>query len=297
MRMDTVTKGKVYGTDQATPYACQACGSSSQPHLCYFKSGYPIRRCNECGLGSTGLSVNFDPTGIYSKDYFSGGHSDGYADYVGSEPVLRKEFRSALRHLNTAGRRDGKLFEIGCAYGFFLLEALRTFQVSGVEMCEEAAAHCRARGLDVSTGIADEAEFARKGLFDVVVMLDVIEHLADPWQVLRLAHRHLNPGGHLLITTGDWDSLASRVMGPSWRLMTPPQHVFFFSRKNMHTILARAGFRILEFTRPGKLVPVNLALYQMSRMLGAKPRTVPFLNNVGLPINLLDAMRVIAVRE
>jgi SAM-dependent methyltransferase len=295
--LSSTAEGHMQGTDQRTAYACQACGSSSEPRLCYRKSGYPIRRCNECGLGSTGLSADFDPTGIYSRGYFSGGQNDGYADYPGSEPVLRKEFRSALRRLKAAGRSDGKLFEIGCAYGFFLLEATRTFQVSGIEMCEEAADHCRRRGLDVSTGFAAEEELARKGPFDAVVMLDVIEHLPDPWHVLCLAHRHLSPGGHLMITTGDWESIASRVMGPSWRLMTPPQHVFFFSRKNIHTILARAGFRVLELTRPGKLVPVNLALYQMLRILGVKPRTFPLLNNVGIPINLFDAMCVIAVRE
>ena len=69
-------------------------------------------------------------------------------------------------------------------------------------------------------------------------MLDVIEHLRDPAETVRLLVEALAPRGLLVITTGDWGSLCGRLMGRHWRLMTPPQHLFFFSKSN----LAALGF-------------------------------------------------------
>ncbi|MCX6621635.1 MAG: class I SAM-dependent methyltransferase, partial [Acidobacteria bacterium] len=211
---------------------CPACGSSAPPEHLYRKWGYPIRRCL-CGLGSTGLDANFDPGLLYSKDYFNGSRKDGYADYIGSRSILQREFQQTLRVLAEFGVTGGKLLEIGCAFGIFLETARQRFEVSGIEVCPEAAVHCRQRGLKVQTGAATGERIARDGPFDVIVMLDVIEHLPDPLDVVRAVGTELRPGGHLLITTGDWGSLVSRLMGSSWRLMTPPQHVYFFTRQTL----------------------------------------------------------------
>jgi 2-polyprenyl-3-methyl-5-hydroxy-6-metoxy-1,4-benzoquinol methylase len=289
-------------TAQATETAtrvlghCPACGGTAEPQLLYRKWGYPIKRCPDCGLGSTEIN-GFDVNGIYTSDYFSGAQKDGYADYPGSEATLRREFRSTLRSLELSGRSSGRLLEIGCAYGFFLIEARRTFEVSGVEACEEAAKFCRSRGLEVIAGSADAETINSTDTVDVIVMLDVIEHLPDPLNTLQLMNRRLNPGGCVLITTGDWESVLSRVMGSSWRLMTPPQHLFFFSKNTLAKVLARAGFRIIEFSRPTKLVPVSLILFQLARVFGMKPRARSWMQGTALPVNLFDAMRVIAVKE
>jgi hypothetical protein len=115
-------------------------------------------------------------------------------------------------------------------------------------------------------------------------------------EVLRIANRNLNTGGHILISTGDWDSVFSRLMGSAWRLMTPPQHLFFFSHQTIHSILLRAGFRVVHFSRPTKFVPLSLVLFQFTRMMGLPSRTVSFLGRWPLPINLFDAMQVIAIK-
>jgi SAM-dependent methyltransferase len=275
---------------------CPACGFLDAPKLKYHKAGYQILRCVRCGLGRTALDPGFDPATIYSQDYYQGNQADGYADYLGSERVLRREFHTVVEALLQLGRRDGNLFEIGCAYGFFLLEAQKHFTVRGIEVSTYAAVHCRSQGLDVTTGLLTDEVLGRYGPVDVVVMLDVIEHLTDPLEVLQLAQRNLRAGGHILITTGDWGSALSRLMGSSWRLMTPPQHLFFFSRRTMELILARAGFRIVQLSRPSRRVPLSLALFQLSRVLGLRPRTIDFLGRWAIPINLFDAMRVIAVK-
>ena len=125
------------------------------------------------------MNRDFRPDEIYSDGYFSGGTWDGYSDYVSSEPVLRSEFRRVLDEMQRLGCSSGNLLEIGCAYGFFLAEARKHFDVNGIEVCDSAAEFCRSRGLNVLTGPADEALIGHRGPYDAVVMLDVIEHLPE----------------------------------------------------------------------------------------------------------------------
>jgi SAM-dependent methyltransferase len=274
---------------------CLVCGTAGLAPL-YRIRDVPVVRCTACGLGRALSSPDFDPTSIYNQSYFQGGQAEGYANYQGSRDVLVAEFRRVLRDLASAGASDGRLLEIGCAYGFFLDEARASFQVSGVELAPEAVAACRARGLDVVRE-ADDAFYRSRAPFDVVVMLDVIEHLQAPDEVLRTVHRHTRPGALMVITTGDFGSLAARLLGRRWRLMTPPQHLWFFTERSLARLLEQRGFHVLRTTRPWKLVPLHLMAYQLCRYLGSQDwvRRVRIPGSV--PVNLFDAMRVIAVRN
>jgi SAM-dependent methyltransferase len=245
----------------------------------------------------TQLPEDFSAAGIYDETYFQGGQADGYSDYIGSEAVLRGEFRAAVQALRKAGGSTGKLLELGCAYGFFLAEASAHFDVQGIEVCESAVRFCRTRGFDVEQGTLTAEYVDSRAPFDAVVMLDVVEHLLEPDKVMELVSTAMKPGGNLLLTTGDWDSALSRIMGRNWRLMTPPQHTFFFSPRTMSAMLARIGFDVIECRKPWKKVPFGLTIYQLGRILGmSRP---PRLSGIhfGIPINLFDAFRLVATRR
>jgi SAM-dependent methyltransferase len=277
------------------PQACLACQAVAVPQFVFNIKGFPILRCSSCGLGWTVTPAGFDPTSIYTRGYFQGEQADGYADYQGSRAELAAEFRRLLQDITAAGKPTGRLLEVGCAYGFFLDAARDSFEVSGVEVAEDAAAACQARGLDVVQH-ADEAFYTRRGPFDLVVMLDVIEHLMKPDEILRDLHKYMQTGALLVITTGDFGSLLSRIMRRQWRLMTPPQHLWYFTPDAITRLLTRHGFQVEQITYPAKQVPLGLITYQVARYFGLQR-----LAKGGPPgsilVNLQDAMRIIARRD
>lgn len=283
------------GPATALPLPCPACGGPTPQRLLWHKHGCAILRCEHCGLGRT-ETAGFDPEAYYTDGYFSGAHEDGYADYRGAEPVLRREFARTVDFVRRF-RDGGRLIEAGCAYGFFLAEAARHFDVAGVEIAADAAEFCRDRGLDVITGVIAPDTLDRLGTPDVVVMLDVIEHLPAPEETLGLVAERLAPGGIVVITTGDFGSAVARLTGRRWRLMTPPQHLWFFTVESLRRLAAAHGLVAESVDHPWKTVPASLVLYQLGRLTGLGPRTmsgtVPAAGRLGLPVNLFDAMRVV----
>jgi SAM-dependent methyltransferase len=276
---------------------CPVCEGQTDHKLVYIKNGFEIVRCTICGLGATILPEGFDPASIYDQGYYQGGHSDGYADYTAAEPVLRREFAQSLRCLRKHGPATGSLLEIGCAYGFFLLEASAHFSVRGLEVSSHAVAAAQSRGLDVANRSLAEHFLWHPEPVDAVVMLDVVEHLDQPLALLREAISHLKPDGAIMISTGDWNSLLAKAMGRRWRLMTPPQHLYFFSPRTLSTLLEHAGCEIVHISKPWKTVPIGLMAYQIGARTGIRWRALERVQSVGLPVNLFDAFRVIARRK
>ncbi len=272
---------------------CEACGYTGTPREVYAVKGWPILRCERCGLRWTDAR-GLDAASIYTEEYFQGGVPDGYFDYLGSERLLRDEYEARLalirRHC-----RSGRLLEVGCATGGFLEIARKAFEVQGLDVSEFAANEARRKGLDVSCGtLLDSATLDLDPPCDVIALFDTIEHLPEPAATLERAQARLSPGGTLVLSTGDAESPLARITGKRWRLMTPPQHLWFFGKKSLTTLLERLGFEVLAVEYPWRKVPISLAWYQLFR--GAVGSLPDALGRLVLPVNLFDTMTVIARR-
>lgn len=270
---------------------CPACAEPTDHECLFSKNDCDILQCTKCGLARADAK-GFNPNHYYTSDYFSGVHADGYSDYRGAEPVLRREFAQSVKFIRKF-QPAGRLLEIGCAYGFFLEEARPFYDVAGIEIAEPAADFCRQRALNVLTGVPDEIKLSRLGPMDVIVLLDVIEHLPDSQETLALCGRYLNPGGIIVITTGDFGSVYARLSGPRWRLMTPPQHLWFFNSESMRELSRSLGLKLEACDHPWKLVPLSLIGFQIRRMLGLRRSNAGHSSHIGIPVNMFDAMRCV----
>jgi SAM-dependent methyltransferase len=275
---------------------CPICGAREAQSFAFSKWSVDIMECLECGSASAAVPIDFNPEEIYTESYFQGGQKDGYGDYASAEQVIRREFRSSLRQLERSGVRKGRLLEIGSAYGFFLREAEPDFQGIGIEVSSDAREYGRRMGVNLFASISDSEVIGGKP-YSALVLLDCIEHLEDPYETLRSASQLLGDQASILITTGDWGSFFARKTKSHWRLMTPPQHLHFFTREGMERLLSRIDFEIVSFEHPGRLIPIGLAAYQAFERLGLPLQVPKRLNRLGLPLNLFDCMRVVARRK
>jgi SAM-dependent methyltransferase len=278
---------------------CVACGQTTTHRLLFMKNECDIFRCDRCGLGSSIPRAHVDYEAIYNGGYFIGGAAVGYADYPSTEAVLRSEFRQSLSVLRKLRPRARTLLEIGSAYGYFLDEAKHFFQCTGVEYSAAAAAQARARGLRVIHAAVTPEVIEPLGQFDIITMFDTIEHLPNAADVIALCAKHLSSDGLLMMTTGDFGSVYARASGKSWRLMTPPLHIFYFTRASMEEISARNGLQVVSFEHPWKIVPLSLIIFQLPTLFGFSTRfRAPSLaSRVGVPVNLYDAMRIVLRKQ
>src|SRR5260221_305403 len=207
---------------------CGICGGRGK--RVRFKYGYPILLCQSCGnafVPRALIPANLEE--IYSKGYFEGEQGTGYPGDLADAPLITKNFEDRLRSLESLPVKGRRLLDVGAAYGLFLGAAKsRGWNASGVEIAPDCALEAsRISGAEVLCG--DFATMPLSGAFDVIVMLDVIEHLRDPVASLRRAHELLSPEGYLVVDTGDIETPWAHVFRNRWHFLDHPPHHFYLS--------------------------------------------------------------------
>jgi SAM-dependent methyltransferase len=209
-----------------------------------------LTECSGCGLIVRNPQPSREEVGaFYGHDYFVGLERDsiGYSGYVDLRDQLRDEAKVRLNFLKELlpELSPGTLLDVGCATGDFLEVAReRGWRTQGVELAAFAADNARNKGLDVILGTLNDV--GGENRFDLITLLDVIEHLSDPLIDLMTCHRLLRTGGYLAINTPNATSLHRWLAGGKWwGFQQSAEHLFYFSRKTLAAFLERAGFSVI----------------------------------------------------
>ena len=161
-------------------------------------------------------------------------------------PSLCTAADAECRHLPLLPAGGGRLLDVGCGNGGFLMLARQAgWQVEGLDFDAGAVQAARSRGLEVHHG-GIEALSARSACYDVITLCHVIEHVHDPITTLRRLHALLKPGGMLWLDTPNLASLGAARFGQHWRDLDPPRHLVLFTPESLRGALAKAGFRNVE---------------------------------------------------
>jgi SAM-dependent methyltransferase len=231
---------------------CALCGQS-EAEIVFRKFGLFISRCTYCGLVFANPRLpREDIAKRYSADYFYGEYlpAQGVRDGKYDLAFFDRRYAPILHLIAHAIQPPGTLFEVGVGAGFFLKAAERAgWKVSGIEFSAEAAQFATAElGLEVKRERA-ELMILDAGCFDVVVMFDVLEHLSDPLGVLASVRQALRPGGLAVISTPNLNALSKFFLGSDWAVLSPAEHLYYFTEATLTRALQKAGYQKLEFIR------------------------------------------------
>lgn len=232
---------------------CTLCGSSEKDLVCRSSDvvhGVPgsfiYVRCRHCGL------VYLDPRPApqemhkyYPPDY------GAYKRAIEDERFLLMRYvrrRKVARRCADIVRLEqpGRILDVGCSTGIFLAEMrMRGWDVYGVEPNEEVAAYARERmRLDVFPGFLEDSDFDDH-YFDAVTFWDVFEHLSDPIGALKRIRRILKPGGLLVISLPNPNSLEAKLFGRYWVGLDAPRHLWCFKPVVLEEALTRDAFDVI----------------------------------------------------
>ena len=220
----------------ATVRACPLCGSSrSMPAL------DEIRRCRDCGMSYV-ANLNLANGTRETEDYFLHEYLPLHQQNWQPSLAERRAHLEMIRGFSELPTRP-RLLDVGCALGLMLQEAkAANWDAIGVEPSEFAARYAAEHAVcPVFAGTLEQAGF-ESGSFDVVTLMDVIEHVPEPQHLLIEIHRILRPGGVVFLITPNFGSFFVHLYGRKAYGVGPSEHINCFKSGTLKKLLLNSGF-------------------------------------------------------
>lgn len=236
--------GKVYHIGAWDIEECKKCGFAKidpfpprdNRQLCYSKEEVIVRNTKK-----KSFSRNFSRS---MKQLFSKATKRNKSEIF---------YNKLCRHLPP----HSKILDIGCGGGSFLRLAKNRFNCAGVEISEYLASLARGvEGIGIKCGNFLDVDFKGE-TYDAITLISLLEHLDDPLGALKKCFGLLNKNGILLLKTVNYACLNRKIKKAKWTGLRPPDHVVYFTPRNLSQILKKAGFSKIKV----KAWPFNDNMY------------------------------------
>lgn len=168
-----------------------------------------------------------------------------------------------LELLNRIRGEQNAVLDVGCATGMngrYLIENSVASEVVGIEqnlgMAEEAQKHLSKVivGSVEERGVLNQA--LREGGYDYILLGDILEHLVDPWGMLKSTTELLCSNGKIILSIPNVqhiDTFIQLFIKGRWpyneRGIFDKTHLRWFTLKNIHELVEGAGLDIVELSR------------------------------------------------
>lgn len=221
---------------------CPACGKNLTTKLGKLKPtegvirlrdpGY-LYHCVTCGL----LFRHPYPSPARLAEAYSKLPSDQWV-----YPEDRPDFALAVNVIRNT-YPSGSILDVGCFRGDFLTMLQGNYQKYGIEIADSACEIARQRGITLIGSSIDQVEVNRP-MFHVITLLDVVEHLPYARTSLERMTDLLLPGGIVILSTGNSDSLPWRLMRCDYWYYFP-EHVSFFNPRWFHWVANKLNLDVV----------------------------------------------------
>ena len=250
-----------------TTTTCGICGAAAELKAGYHHgyvegSTFAVYHCSSCAAAFARPEVATDS--IYERIYEQADRVPGYSRYSGyAREILRQadplaflaaqeEAYWAVARVLTSGQagrgRPLQVLDAGCGMGYLTHALARAgYAATGCDASARAIAHAR-QSFTGRFEVEDVSSLARlrPASFDVVLLVEVIEHAFDPATLAHNALAMVRPGGRLVITTPNRSLYPARTL---WETELPPVHYWWLTEDAVGVLAKAAGCRmeILDF--------------------------------------------------
>ena len=225
---------------QETHKSCLICHGSIE-NLDKYQNNH-LSKCSNCGfvfsykIPSQEVLENYYQNDYDRTRYFS--------------PITKKRYHELLDQLE-AYRSTNRILDLGCGYGYFLEVAKsRGWEVYGVELAREAVEVCQEKGIHMYHGEINDCDF-EADTFDVILSIEVIEHLIDPNVLIETGKKLLKKGGLFYITTPNFNSYLRYQLKEKYDVIDYPNHLAYFTKKTLNRIFRKHDFKKVKIQTTG----------------------------------------------
>lgn len=197
--------------------------------------------------------------------------------------------------------KNKKLLDVGCATGYLLKEGkARQMDCFGVEISPYASQIAKKSfPKRIFSGTLEKTNYS-KNSFDIITMIDLIEHTKSPIETLARVRKILRNGGFLIIVTPNYKSIWARIFGKYWTNFKE-EHLYYFCPKSLDYISKKLLFKIIYSTPAKKFLTLDyiysyLRTYPMPILTAVSTIFLifpKFIRNYPFPILTDDLMLVL----
>lgn len=218
-------------------------------------NGYDIIACEACGFRHVlQLPSPEELRAAYSESYYRDEKPNYVARAQEDAEWQRLAWQDRLALFEALLERDPSrpfsVLDIGCGPGWFLKTAAdRGWKTQGIEPSKQAALFAQSLGLSIANVMFDETSAALAEHADVIHLNNMLEHVADPVGLLRLAIGRVGPGGLVCVgVPNDYNGFQEAVRAggsaPWW--LAPPHHLNYFDFASLSGLLERLGLEVMD---------------------------------------------------
>ena len=196
---------------------------------------------------------------------------------------LTKTYGHYLRELEKYGVVKGKLLEIGCGNGFFLVEAKKQGykEVYGVEPSREAIKKApREVANKIKNDLFNKKLFSRD-FFDVICFFQTFDHISSPNEFLKNCFNILKPGGFVLAFNHNVSSIQALVLGEKSPIIDI-EHTYLYNPKTMRMIFEKNKFQVISLLPSFNIYSLNYLIHLVPLPRKIKNFLLSFLKSIGV---------------
>jgi 2-polyprenyl-3-methyl-5-hydroxy-6-metoxy-1,4-benzoquinol methylase len=228
----------------ATRHTCPICGDAERLRFLCQAAGMDVFACSACGADHVWpMPTAADLKAYYDRrEWFEGGEPGGYANYDAQTGWSLDLVRELLASFGET--KNLSVLDVGCGYGTHLaLAAECGWKCFGVEISDHARGVAQERLADRAFIVAGVDELIPHP-FDLVLILDTLEHLPSPYPTLYhlFSIGAITPKTKLVIATPNAACDEARRNPAGWAYRHPPSHLVFYAPETLRWLLDRLRF-------------------------------------------------------